>query len=324
MSTFKQFIFCLFALGLSVTFTACSDEVNEERTGTVRVELTDGPLDDTDVQGVFVTVASVDINGQPLAEFDGKQTIEISAYQQGSTRLLGSDQLTTGSYSDLRLLLDLDTDATGNSPGCYLLTTDGTRHPLNIEGTNAGLVQVGSGNFDISDQQTTDVVIDFDLRKALRYQDNGNQDRYDFVANADMIKALRLVTKTETGMIRGQVDRNAIVNNEASVVAYVYPAGAYQEDTETQAQGSGQILFANATTSAKVNSAGEYTLSFLKAGDYEVIFAAYEDGNNDGKAGFQGTCNVGLIGNLGISPGILTVEADATLNLNVSLLAIRP
>ncbi len=324
MNTIKYSILLCACFSASFLLTSCTDDNPGEALGTVKVELTDGPMDDPNIQGVFVTVAAIEIDGQPLADFSGKQTIELSAYQNGSTRLMGSDLIPAGTYEDIKLSLDLLSDANGNSPGCYVLTTDGTRHPLTIEGNTEGKLSVSNSSFRVEDQQTTDVVIDFDLRKALRYQDNGAQDQYDFVANSDLGTSLRLVSKEESGSIRGLVDQNAVVGDNAKVIAFAYADGTYNENNETQAQGSGQTLFPNAVTSANISANGDYMLSFLKAGSYEVIYAVFEDSNNDGKAEFKGTCSVGLTGNLSISPGMLNVEAGAAVNLDISLLSIRP
>ncbi|MCB0637535.1 MAG: DUF4382 domain-containing protein [Lewinella sp.] len=326
MKTIHAFFvpFCLM-LSLAFVFTSCNDDPDGDATGAVNVALTDGPLDDARVEGVFVTVTGVEVNGSPLADFSGKQTIELSALTQGSTRMLGSDNLTAGAYSDVRLLLDTEMDATGNAPGCYVLTDDGTRHPLKINGTASGMAQVNTGSFMVNADQTTNVVIDFDLRKALQYESSGDMsDAYEFVAQTDLNAALRLVNEEETGTIRGQADRNSIVDGNARIVAYAYASGTYNESSETQAQGSGQIMFANAVTSCAVNSAGEYMLSFLPAGEYDVVFAAYKDNNSDGESEFVGTLNVGLLGNLGISPGSVTVESSLSVNLNIGILGIQP
>jgi hypothetical protein len=66
---------------------------------------------------------------------------------------------------------------------------------------------------------------------------------------------------------------------------FIYKKGEYNASAETQGEGDNNILFANAVTSAKVESDGSYKLSFPEEGDYEVHLASYE--NNEEKSFFK-------------------------------------
>src|SRR5258708_29601433 len=78
--------------------------------GEAEFQITDAPSDDASIQGVFVTVADVKVDGQSLSGFT-KQTIDLKAYQQGSTKLLGTAQFNAKAYSNVTLVLDTDLDA---------------------------------------------------------------------------------------------------------------------------------------------------------------------------------------------------------------------
>src|SRR5688572_27253765 len=93
--------------------SACSDNEPMGK-GDVDFEITDAPCDDASVKGVFVTIAEVRIDGKPIPGFT-KQTIDLKAYQEGNTKLLvGAKQLDAKSYNNLTLVLDANTDASGN------------------------------------------------------------------------------------------------------------------------------------------------------------------------------------------------------------------
>jgi len=62
----------------------------------------------------------------------------------------------------------------------------------------------------------------------------------------------------------------------------------------------------------------------LNKGEYEVVFAAYENEDKDGQAELKGTLDVGLVGKLTLDPGVWSVQAETVTTLNVSVLAILP
>lgn len=324
MQIFQRFLpWPLMLALLTIAFHSCDNEdpVVPGDEGTVRFEITDGPIDDPNVQAVFVTVANVKVDGEVIDGFAGKQTIDLLLYQNGKVKALGTDQLEAGTYGNVELVLDLTQDATNTGPGSYVLTRDGVKHQLSINGNTSGEVSIGSSEFVVEDGETTDVVIDFDLRKAIRYQSGTGNDRYDFVANADLSNALRLVAKTETGAITGTATRGAALA-DATVVAYAYVKGTYNA-SERQAQGDAQIRFRNAVTSARVDAMGKYQLSFLQEGDYEVVLAAYEDEDGDGEVEFQGTVQVDILGGI-LDLADIQVNANAMTAVNLSLIGLLP
>lgn len=78
----------------AVVFVKCSKDDGPENgeKGTLSVQVTNAPSDDLNIQGTFVTVADVKIDGKSVEGFT-KQTIEISAYQNGETKLLLSEEI---------------------------------------------------------------------------------------------------------------------------------------------------------------------------------------------------------------------------------------
>ena len=46
-------------------------------TARARIEITDAPIDDPNVAGVFVTIVDIKVNGQSWSGFDGKTTFDL-------------------------------------------------------------------------------------------------------------------------------------------------------------------------------------------------------------------------------------------------------
>lgn len=301
-------------IGVSVFLTSCEKDNNPSggSTGQVNLEITDGPSDDPNVKAVFITIAEVKIDGQTFSGFSGKKTIDLLAYQQGNVAALGLGELEAGTYQNITLVLDTQTDANGNSPGCYVQTLDNVKHALSSAAT---LSVTTTKNFGVTAGSKTNLVLDFDLRKAVQYQGAG-ADKYDFVGIADLQTALRLVVKSEASNMNG-VCQNSIINTEKLVV-FVYKKGTYNRNVEIQSEGG--VSFKNAVASSVVNSNGEFKVAFLESGDYELHVAAYKDLNSDDQLDFQGTLVLDSL----IDLDSLQLAISNNLQLNLTVIGILP
>lgn len=303
------------------TFSACEKDDTtgpDDARGQLSIEITDAPIDDASVESVFVTVTDVKIDGVSLEGFQA-QTIDIKAYQQGNVALLIDTEVAAKTYSSLTLVLDHDTDASGASPGCYVLTTDGTKETLMAGAQNVTELTINRADFTVEQDQTTEVVVDFDLRKAVKYE---NDTSYDFVTAAELAAALRVVAKEEAGTIEGKVENWS--NHAEKVVVYAYQKGSFDMNTETTASGDGQLEFANAVTSVQANTDGTFELHFLESGEYELYFAGYEDSDQDGKLELKGSLSLEILTTIGLDLGAVSVSANSSTNVDLSVIGIIP
>ncbi|WMX15540.1 DUF4382 domain-containing protein [Aureispira sp. CCB-E] len=312
MKYLLMFAVCSFA------FVQCTqDSDTQEEQKEVSIQLTDAPIDDADVDAVFITVAEVKVDGQTFSGFSGKKTINVKALQNGSVDALGTADLDAKAYSNITLVLDLDTDAQGNAMGCYIERANGTKESL--AGSATGTIEVTSqGAIDLATEtrSSVEVVLDFDLRKAIKNGANNND--YDFVSSAELSSSVRTVVKHETGTVKGSTTNNSGSNND-KVVAYIYTKGSYSS-SEKNPQGTSNIRFKNAVSSSVVDANGDFQLSYLKDGEYDVVFASYEyDAQN--KAVFKGTLEIGGLLS-GTVLGAVTVNAQAQASLNFDFTAL--
>lgn len=318
MNSLKKFQFPLIILPIILLLfvVGCKEGDNPGTQGSLALEITDAPVDDAEIQAVFVTVVGVEIDGEEIADFEGKQTINLLAYQNGDVKALGLTDLEAKSYSEISLILDYESDVNGDTPGCYVQTTDGTRHDLATSGESTGKIVV-NGVFEVEEEAQSSVVLDVDLRKAITYQSSGSS-KYTFVTQGELNSAVRLEDKALTGTIEGSYSGST--GSTEKVVVYAYEKGTFNKSTETQGQGSSNIMFKNAVTSSVVVN-NNFTLAFLEEGDYEVCFVAYEDANNDGKLSFQGF----LQGSLMIGGSVtsdISVDIGASASLSLQILGI--
>ena len=317
----KKFFFIpTLILTAAVIFTSCeTDDPLPAPTTRVNFEITDAPSDDANISAVFVTVAGIEVNGEPISDFTGNQTIDLLSFQNGNTKALGSGNLEIGDYDRIALSLDYSTDADGNSPGCYVLTDDNTKHPLTTSGEQS--LNLSGLSFSTVEGQTKTMVMDFDVRKAVKYQTGNNEaDRYDFVTTSEMETSIRVVDKSQTLSISGKID-NPLGTGGDYVVAYVYEKGDFNEETETNPQGASGVEFKNAVTSALVDASGNYELSFLEGGEYELYFVTYEAEPTTEEPDRRGATGFLQVNSL-LSLNLLGLELEAGLDITVDVLVI--
>ena len=307
-----------FASAISV-LAACDDDDSSEPMGKgeAEFEITDAPSDDASVKGVFVTIADIKVDGQSVSGFT-KQTIDLKAYQEGNTKLLAkAGELDAKSYNKLTLVLDLNADANGNAPGCYVLTQDDTKYKL--RNTTTGLAEVTiNKDWSVVANTTSKIVMDFDLRKSLEYSDDP-AIRYSFVSDDKLGTSIRLVAREDAGTIKGSYQGGSDADK---IVVYAYKKGTFSAATETESQDENATLFANAVTSAEVRqgvTGRTFTLAFLEEGEYELHFAEHRQ-DASGRMTFEALLNSettidGSAANVVKVNGGVTVNVSGTLGL---------
>lgn len=301
------------ALLFSAALVSCKKDDANSGNASTEFKMTDAAIDDASISGAFVTITGIKLDGVSISGFT-KTTVDIAAYQNGTTKSLGTFNLEGKTYNSVTFVLDYDTDASGNAPGSYVLTTNGTKHKLQ----SASNEIVVTKNFALEGNASNSVVADFDLRKMIIAQSGSTTDQYDLATTAELQTAVRVVVEKNTGTISGTL--SDLVSNSEKVVAYVYKKGTFNRATEMQAQGTSGIQFKNAVSSTTVTGTHAYTLHFLESGLYEVHFASYKDTNADGKFELMGT--LVIVPSTGSDFLNLSVNANTTLTIGATVTGV--
>lgn len=291
-----------------ILFAACSKD-ESAGAGQAEIQITDAPSDDASIKSVFVTITEIQIDGKAISGYT-KQTIDLKAYQQGNVKSLGTTSLGAGAHGQLTFILDVDHDANGNAPGCYVQTVDNTKYKLGTSGT----IEIDvTKTWNLAANTTATLIADFDIRKAIMWSTD-NTVKYAFVSAADLQASVRVVEKSNTGTLSGTYTEKTSSNSDM-VIVYAYKKGTYVEATETQAQGDDAIYFKNAVSSTAVGGFASltYTLAYLETGDYELHFASYTRDSNTGRLTLQSMLSAQTSIN-GTVADYLTVNANATVS----------
>jgi len=289
------------------------DNNTDNASGRARIEITDAPIDDPNIKSVFITVADIKIDGKSWAGFTGKTSFDLLALQNGKTKLLGEGQLDDKTYTEIVLVLDTEVDSSGNNFGSYVEDISGVKRKL--EGGTEFVVKA-KGNFESKKDQTTDLVVDIDLRKAIMYK-AGSTTEFQFVTNAELYESVRLLDKANTGKISGNCSDGVSASDK--IVAYAYKVGDYNQN-ERFPQGTSQVQFKNAVSSSAVGTDGSFSFAFLESGQYEVHFISYEQ-DAQGILQAKGELQLSVVGSV-LNLLQLNVVAKGTINLDLLVTGI--
>ena len=295
-----------------LTTISCSkddnDEMAKESYSTV-FKITDAPIDNASVEAVFVTVSDIKVDGKSLEGFN-TITVNLAALVNGKTKTLGNLDLQAGSYSNLELVLDYNTDANGNAPGCYVEMANGEKDKLEATSNTIKI----NDTFEVLASIANEIVIDFDLRKTIKEEENNLSSDFGFVTAAELSAGIRTVNEETTGTISGTA--NDAQNTSDKIVVYAYKKGTFNTETETKGKGESKVTFANAVTSAEVSGLnGSYSLNFLAEGEYELIFASY---NKDGDK-FYFNSLLQVESTTGLDLGAISVTSALQISANVTI-----
>jgi len=276
----KTKITLIIALLVSLgAFMGCEEE-EAGQTGTLALSLTDAPIDDTSVTGVWVTITGIQYHMQDSAwknfeGFKGPQKFNLLALTDSISEVLGAAQIEAGQYNQLRFMLEAPEKGQGppTSPGCYIEFDDGTQEPLFVpSGGQSGYKATGA--FRVPSNGTVEVTADFDARKSVR-ETGGMQERYI------LQPTIRLVVSNQAGSISGQVTN--MPTDGSNITVY-----AYENDTYTSGEADDpadeETRFPNAVTSDMVgddtcdNEQQCYHLYYLSPQTYDLVVVKTLDG----------------------------------------------
>jgi len=262
----------LIVCGAMMSLTACGggDTASSEQnpTGTINIGLTDASVDD--VSEVWVEFTGVMIKPQSGDEmefaFDSPKSINLLEFQNGETaELLPDTQVPVGPYNWIRLGVSAEFD---NVLDSYALRVDGTQVELRIPSGSQNGLKLVSG-FTITQDQSTNIVLDWDLRKAL--SDPPGQP------GMHLRPALRVTNMAAFGTLRGTVDfalvdddscSNNLTDDTGNAV-YIYQ-GEVADPVDIRGADTDPLV--TSTVSIGTDDVYRYEVSYLSVGEYSAAF----------------------------------------------------
>ncbi|MFO7852467.1 MAG: DUF4382 domain-containing protein [Bacteroidota bacterium] len=265
----KLFSLIILTFVAAFIFTGCEKDGN---TGTLHLSITDAPVDNSDVVGIWLTISEVqyhmnDNEWMTFENFEGPQEFNILELTNGESELLGSFEMTAGKYTQLRFMLDAPDYGIPNpaNPGCYIEFADESTKPLFVpSGHETGWKAVGQ--FTVPSNGDVSVTADFDARKSVV--------KAGITGMYILKPTIRLIVDNQAGQIAGGVTN---IPEDTDIVIYAYEDGTYTED-EADDPAEGDPRFPNAVTSSIVGDTDSYHLAYLAPGTYDLVVTTSVDG----------------------------------------------
>lgn len=254
---------------MAFAFVGCEKDSDK---GTLRLSITDAPIDSDGITGVFITITDIQyhISGNNFAsfpDFQGPKVLNLLELTHGASELLGNLEMEAGTYTQLRFILNASTFGMGTpaNPGCYLEFEGGATIPLFVpSGAQTGYK--GVGMFTVPVNGTVEVTADFDVRKSI--VEAGVSGMY-------ILKpTIRLVVNNQAGKIVGSVTN---IPEGKGIAIYAYEAGTYTAD-EANDPPVETPRFPNAISSDLVSESGSYHIDFLAPVTYDLVVVSLVDG----------------------------------------------
>jgi hypothetical protein len=293
-------------------------------TGTLKLGITDAPVDKADA--VFVRFTGVEFKprgGEAFSrDFMSPRDIDLLDFQ-GTNRamLFDGEPLPAGEYEWMRLKVV----AEPNVRDSYVVI--GGECELRIpSGAESGLKLVRG--FAIGVGTTTDITIDFDVRKSIVEPPGQRSDAIACNGQTYLLKpALRVVDNLQVGTITGTVDTSLTTTGACSASATsagnVYLFGPF--DTELAPQPDDIDGYgtdgADPITSAIVDrtDSNRFTIGFVPAGKYVLAHTCDEDSgavNADTDQDANPPPSVDEVVNFTLAPNVVQVAPGVTIEVN--------
>lgn len=194
--------------------------------GTLAIYLADAPAA-FDQFNLTITRVEARRNDQWVTLSQQPVSLDLLQLTGGESELLAEAEIDTGFYDAVRISIGQAT----------VVTADTQSYQLTVPG-NAAMVENQDG-FMVEEDQTTQVVVDFDVARSVQAQEGA--DNYDFDPT------LRLVTADSVGKVSGELP-------DAPRGAVVYAVSG-----------------ADTVTSTFVGEDGGFTLGFLPPGPFTIL-----------------------------------------------------
>jgi hypothetical protein len=261
---------------------------NDSSTGTISIMLTDAAVDNvSEVWVEFAGLALKPANGDEIVvEFDTPTSINLLELQDGrSEALLNNKQVPVGPYNWIRLDVNAEFDNVFDS---YALLDNGSQVELRIpSGSKTGLKLVSG--FTVTANQSTNIMIDWDLRKALS-DPRGQPGMHlqpalrvtDMAIYGSLSGTVEEALVTEMGPAEPPPDQPSIACTNGDLHDVGNAVYLYEGDVTDplDIRGAETDPVVTATVTQNTEGVYEFGVSYLSVGSYTAAFTCQASGDD--------------------------------------------
>ena len=252
-------------------------------TGSVSLAVSDAPVQDARQVCVEFSEAEFKNSGSEnqVIVFDPPAKIDLLAFQgMNAAPLLVDANLEAGDYQWVRLAANAEKGSNGGAgagmndmdcigDGSYIVTNDGAVHGLYIPSSAKSGLKLNRG-FTLPVGGNADFVAEFDLMKSIHAPDGLDPDYV-------MRPTIRLLDRTETGSIAGEVTMDLATQIDCMPAVYLFIAGEIPDDNEDDLETDSIDPIASSMVEMQNDGRYLYEIGPVIAGTYDLYFSCGED-----------------------------------------------
>jgi outer membrane lipoprotein SlyB len=275
--------------GVTIMLAGCSGgssgsgSSSESGSGQISLGVSDAPVQDARQVCIEFTEAEFKKAGSDnqVFVFDPPEKVDLLAYQgMNAAPLLTNETLEAGEYQWVRLAANAAKGANGGAgagmndtecvgDGSYIVTESGAVHGLYIPSSAESGLKLNRG-FTLPVGGNADFIAEFDLMKST-HAPNGLDPDYI------MRPTIRLLDRTETGSIAGEVSALLATQSDCKPAVYLYNVGESPDDNEDDGDLDSIDPIASAMVSMQNDGRYLYEIGPVLAGMYDVLFSCDPD-----------------------------------------------
>lgn len=272
-------------LGVMIVLVGCSggSSGSGPGTGVVSLSVSDAPVQN--LRQVCIEFAAAEFkkagSSNQVISFDPVRKVDLLAYQgMNAAPLLTDETLEAGEYQWVRLAANAARDGNGGAgagtndtecvgSGSYVVTDSGAVHGLYIPSSAESGLKLNRG-FTLPLGGGVDFVAEFDLMKSIHAPAGLDPDYI-------MRPTIRLLDRTETGSVAGEVSLALATQAECMPAVYLYAAGVVPDDNEDDGEGDSVDPIASAMVAMQNDGRYRYQIGPVLAGTYDLAFSCDAD-----------------------------------------------
>ncbi|BBE30527.1 hypothetical protein OSSY52_06680 [Tepiditoga spiralis] len=274
-------IYLIFLLVISLfIFYSCTNLLSN--TGTVKLSITDSPIDGANIKGVYIDVTGISYSmstgdtGWTKLDLKEEKLFNLLEFTNGDAKIMGNFNLPAGKINQIRFFLDTNKS--------FIKFSNDSTTTLSIpSGDTTGYKATISGGATIPVNGQIEITADFDVRKSLNLIGNGLYK---------LQPTIRLIVNNQAGVIKGQ-----ITDASTDTTVFAYSNNSYN---------TSDIEFSSAINSSRLRDNGTFELHYLSAGTYDLVFAKF---TTDGTLSL-----LGGISNIEVKSNQITNVPTTTIN----------
>lgn len=267
----KSLLLFIFSGVLIASMVQCSPQEDS----LVVIHVTDAPMENTDVVGVFVTISDVQYQlqkddglgkWQSVAGLGRPIQLNLMELTDGNTFRLSQFDAVPGNYAALRFAIEapIEGESFFGEPSSFLLFKSGQKEPLYIP-QGGSFIHKAEGSFIVPLFGTEELIADFSSPKSISLSADG--------LHYIIAPKIRVVPVDISGSIQGTVENFRTSGNHTMV--YAFESGSFSTPDLSELGSPQENPYRQALTWDRLEN-NKFQLAALPRGRYDLYFASFD------------------------------------------------